>query len=207
MDQFAQMRTLLSSFLGPKQETIRTAFCNSLASEVEALENRDFQTFRNESVELLISIQSRGEERNCQPQQPQHKYRATSAFVPQTFQQPQQPSVHRESILTIPENQITASQCIQPIQQSQVATKGQLQQSRGQPTSFLVVDDHQVAPSRSFTFALTPMKQFNPQSVTSVTSKKSTKISGLSSFFGDLQFVMSYQQIDTLQPFLPPDPQ
>ena len=50
MDQFAQMKIMLSSFLGPSLETTRTAFCNYLASEVEALEDRDFQTFRNKDV-------------------------------------------------------------------------------------------------------------------------------------------------------------
>ena len=50
MYQFTQMKTMLSSLLGPKQETTITAFCNYLASEVEALEDRDFQTFRNNAV-------------------------------------------------------------------------------------------------------------------------------------------------------------
>ena len=63
MDQFAQMKTMLSSFLRPRKETTRTAFCNYLASEVEALEDRDFQTFRNEAVKLLSDIQSRAEEK------------------------------------------------------------------------------------------------------------------------------------------------
>ena len=40
MDQFTQMGTMLSSFLGPKQET-RAAFCSYLAPEVEALEEKD----------------------------------------------------------------------------------------------------------------------------------------------------------------------
>ena len=45
MDQFTQMRTMLSSFLGKKQDTTtRTAFCKYMASEVE---EKDFQTFRN----------------------------------------------------------------------------------------------------------------------------------------------------------------
>ena len=35
MDQFTQMRTILSSFLRQKQETKRTAFCNYLALKVE----------------------------------------------------------------------------------------------------------------------------------------------------------------------------
>ena len=33
MDQFAQMKNMLTSFIWPRQETIRTAFCNYLASE------------------------------------------------------------------------------------------------------------------------------------------------------------------------------
>ena len=41
MDQFAQLKTMLSLFLGPRQETIRTAFCNYLASQVDVLEDRD----------------------------------------------------------------------------------------------------------------------------------------------------------------------
>ena len=60
MDQFTQIRTMLSSFLGQKQETTtHTAFCNYLALEVEGLEEKDFQTFRNKTVKLLSNIQSR----------------------------------------------------------------------------------------------------------------------------------------------------
>ena len=59
MDQFTQMRTMLSSFLGKNQETTtRTAFYNYLALEVEGLEEKDFGTFRNEAVQLLSNIQS-----------------------------------------------------------------------------------------------------------------------------------------------------
>ena len=57
MDQFQQM---LSSFLGLRQEATITAFCNYLAFEAEALEDGDFQTFKNETVKLLSSIQSSG---------------------------------------------------------------------------------------------------------------------------------------------------
>ena len=122
MDQFAQMRTMLSSFLEPKQETTRTAICNYLASEMETLEDRDFQTFRNEAVKLLTSIQSRSEEKSHQPQQPQQQTlsrssSATSTFVPQTFQQ-QPAQAAREYILTIPETQMLASQVVQPAQKS-----------------------------------------------------------------------------------------
>ena len=61
--QFVEMRIMLSSFLGQKQKTTRTAFCNYLASEVEVLEDKGFQTFRNEAVKLLSSIQTRADER------------------------------------------------------------------------------------------------------------------------------------------------
>ena len=98
-----------------------------------------------------------------------------------------------------------ASQVIQPAQQSQMTSKEQQQQSRGKPTSFLVIDDQQEAGlSRPLTFTLTLAKYFNPPSVASATGAESqNNISGLSSFFENLQSVMSYQQIDTLQPFSP----
>ena len=91
MDQVTQMRSKLSSFLGQKQETARTAFYNYLASEVEGLEEKDFQIFRHEAVKLLSNIQSKAEERGRQPhhQTLSQSSIATSTFVPQTFQQPQ----------------------------------------------------------------------------------------------------------------------
>ena len=64
---------MLSSFLRPKQETTRTAFCNYLTLEVERSDNKDFQTFRNKTVKLPSSIQSRAEEGTHQPQQPQQQ--------------------------------------------------------------------------------------------------------------------------------------
>ena len=177
MDQFAQMKTMLSLFLGPRQETTGTAFCNYLVSELEALRGY-FQTFRNEAVKLISSIKSRADERSHQPQHPQQQTLsgsscATLTFVPQTFQQPQQPApAAREYILTIPKTQMPASQVIQPTQQSQVATKGQ-QQPRGQLVSFVVVYDQQAGPSRPFTFTLTPMEHLSPLSVASATDKES----------------------------------
>ena len=100
-----------------------------------------------------------------------------------------------------------SSQAMQPAQQSQVASKEQQQKSRGQPASFLVLDDQQTGPSsRPLTFTLIPTKNFNPPSVVSVTGEESQQnISGLSGFFRNLQSVMSYQLIDTLQPFSPVD--
>ena len=105
---------MLSPFLRQKQETTtHTGFCNYLASEVEGLEEKDFQTFRNEAVELLSNIESRAKEQGHQPQQPQQwtlsrSSSTTLTFMPQAFQQPQQPAA-REYILTIPETQMSAS--------------------------------------------------------------------------------------------------
>ena len=151
------------------------------------------------SLLLLINIQSKAEEHGHQLNQPQqqtlsHSSSAASTIVPHTFQQPQQPApAARECILTIPETGMPSSQVIQPTQQSQVASKIQQQQFRGQPTSFIVVDDQQQAgPSRPFMFTLTPTKHFNPPSVASATGEEGQhNISGLSSFFGNLQSVMS----------------
>ena len=166
------MKTMLSYFLGPRQETTRTAFCNYLVSKVEALEERYFQRFRYVAVKLLSGIQSRAEERTHQslpPLQPtlSRSSSTTSINVPQTFQQPQQvASAGREYIITISETQMPASQVIQPRRQ---------QQPRGQPTSFLLVDDQQARPSRPLTFTLSPTKHFKP-SVASATGKESSHI-------------------------------
>ena len=76
-----------------------------------------------------------------------------------------------------------------------MASKGQQQQYRGQPTSFLVVDDQQVGPSQLLTFALMPLKHFNPP-VASATGKESQhNISGLSTFFRNLQSVMTTNRL------------
>ena len=98
-----------------------------------------------------------------------------------------------------------SSQDIKPAQESQVASKEQQQQSRRQLTSFIVIEAQQQAgPSRPLMFTLTPMKHFNPPLVTSATGKESQhNLSGLSSFFGNIPSVLSYQQIDTPQLFLP----
>ena len=122
------------------------------------------------------------------------------------FNSHQQPAA-REYILTTPETQMPSIQVIQHTQQSQVASKGQQQQSGEQPISFIVVDDQQQAePSRQLTFSLTLTKHFNPPSVSSGTGEESQhNISGLSSFSRNLQSLVSYQQIDKPQPFLPVD--
>ena len=87
----------------------KTAFYNYLTSEVEGLEEKDFQTFRNKAVKLLSNIQKRAEECGRQFHQPQQQTLSrsssvTSTFVQQTFQQPRQAApAAREYIITIRE--------------------------------------------------------------------------------------------------------
>ena len=72
LDQFTQMRSMLSSSLRQKQETTtQRAFCNHLASNVEGLEEKNFLTFRDEAVKLLSNIQSKAKE-NQKPHQQTH---------------------------------------------------------------------------------------------------------------------------------------
>ena len=109
---------MLSTFLGSRQETTKTAFCNYLASEMDTFLDRDFKAFRSKAVKILSGMQSRTEERSRQPQQPQQKTlsrrsRSNSTFVPLTFQQPKKPAATaRGYIVAIPEIQISASQII-----------------------------------------------------------------------------------------------
>ena len=49
LDQFQQMRSMISSFLGARQDSTpnpRQLFCHYLFSKIEHLEERDFLTFR-----------------------------------------------------------------------------------------------------------------------------------------------------------------
>ena len=69
LDQFQQMRSMISTFLGACQDPTpspRQSFCNYLHSEIEHLEERDFLTFRNETVKLLSEVQYKAEERKRQ---------------------------------------------------------------------------------------------------------------------------------------------
>ena len=69
LDQFQQMRSMISSFLGTRQDSTpgpRQSFCNYLHSEIEHLEERDFSTFKNETVKLLGELQYMAEERKRQ---------------------------------------------------------------------------------------------------------------------------------------------
>ena len=84
----------------------------------------------------------------------------------------------------------------------------QRQQPQQQTLSRSRLPSFQAAPSSSLTFTLMLRKHFNPPSVASATYEESQhNISGLSSFFGNILSVLSCQQIDTPQLFLPADMQ
>ena len=101
LDQFQQIRSIISTFLGARQDTTpspRQSFCNYLHSEIEHLEERDFLTFRNETVKLLSEIQYKAGER---------KRQVTKSQEVTTYQLPEasQSTAEREYVLTIPETQ------------------------------------------------------------------------------------------------------
>ena len=101
LDQFQQMRSMISTFLGVHKDPTqspRQSFCNYLHFEIEHLEERDFLTFRNYAVKLLSEIQYKAEER---------KRQVTTSRQVTTFQLPEatQATAGREYILTIPETQ------------------------------------------------------------------------------------------------------
>ena len=65
LDQFQQLRSMISTFLGARQDPTpspRLSFCNYLHSEIKNLEERYFLTFGNEIVKLLSEIQYKAEE-------------------------------------------------------------------------------------------------------------------------------------------------
>ena len=125
LDQFQQMRLVISTFLGARQDPIpssRQLFCNYLN-----LEEQDFLTFRNETVKLLSEIQFKAEERYRQ---------VTTSQQVTTFQlsQPTQATAGHEYFLTIPDTQPVSILVVQP---TQIATTqpasviAKVQQCRG----------------------------------------------------------------------------
>ena len=192
---------MISTFLGAGQDPTpspRQSFCNYLYSEIEHLEERDFLTFRNETVKLLSEIQYKAEE---------HKRQVTTSQQVTTFQLPgaTQATAGREYILTIPKTQAVSIPVVQPTQiaTTQPATViAKVQQpsrpssASAQPTSYVVVDDQQPGTSRQMIF--------NPPSVAASQQEESQHNAfGLSSLFGAIPSVLQYQQINTPQPFSP----
>ena len=141
LDQFQQMRSMISTFLGAHQDPTpspRQSFCNCLHSEIEHLEEKDFLTF-------LSEIQYKAEER---------KRQVTKSQEVTTYQLPQasQSTAGGEYVLTIPETQPVSIPVVQPQQTTTgqpVTVIAKVQQPSGpssssaQPTSYVVVDDQQ----------------------------------------------------------------
>ena len=76
LDEFQQMRSMISSFLGASQDPTpgpRQSFCNYLHSKSEHLEERYLLTFRNETMKLLGEIQYKAEEHKRQVTTTQQK--------------------------------------------------------------------------------------------------------------------------------------
>ena len=202
LDQFQQMWSMISTFLGACQDPTpspRQLFCNYLHSEIEYQEEQDFLTFRNEAVKPLNGIQYKAEER---------KRQVTTTQQVTTFQlvEATQATAGYEYILTIQDSQPVSVPVVQPTQiaTTQPATViAKVQQPQGpasasaQPTSYLFVDDQQPGASRQLMFTLSPTKTVNPSSVASAQQEESQRnTSGLSSLFGGIPSVLQYQQID-----------
>ena len=148
---------MISTFLGACQDPTPSriqSFCNYLHSVIEHLEERDFLTFRNETVKVLIEIQYKVEER---------KRQVTKSQDVTTYQLPEasQATAGREYILTIPETQPVSIPVVQPTQTATgepVTVIAKVQQpsrpssASAQPTSYVVVDDQQPGTSRQMIF-------------------------------------------------------
>ena len=144
---------MLSTFLRACQDPTpspRQSFCNYLHSEIANLEERDFLTFRNETMKLLSKIQYKAEER---------KRQVTKSREVTTFQLPEasQATAGHEYILTIPETQPVSIPVVQPTQTATgepVTVIAKVQQpsrpssASAQPTSYIVMDDQQPGTSR-----------------------------------------------------------
>ena len=135
-----QMRTMLSSFLGQKQETTTTiAFCNYLALEVEGLEEKDSQTFSNEAVKFLSHIQSRAEERDNQPQQPTDTFMKLQCNFNICATDISTATAASTTCKGIHFNYPTNTDAFRPGHATHsVAMKGQQQLSRGQQLSLMI---------------------------------------------------------------------
>ena len=108
---------MISTFLGARQDhtpSSRQSFCNYCHSEIEHLEERDFLTFRNDTVKLLSEIQYKAEEhkRQITTSQEVTKYPLTEAS---------QSTAGREYALTI----LDIQQVSIPVLQPQQTTTGQ----------------------------------------------------------------------------------
>ena len=137
---------MISTFLGSRQDPTpspRQSFCNYLYSEIENLEERDFLTFRNETVKLFSEIQYRAKESKRQVTKSQE---ITTYQLPETSQA----TTGCEYVLPIPETHPVSVPVVQPTQTAtgeNVTVIAKVQQparpssESAQPTSYVVVDD------------------------------------------------------------------
>ena len=189
----------MRSFLGARQDPTpspRQLFCNYLHSEIEHLEERDFLTFRNDTVKLLSEIQYKAKGR---------KRQVTTSQEVTTYQHPEAsqstswtgirthiPETQPVSILVVQPQQTTTGQPVTVI--AKVQQPSEHSSSSAQSTSYVVVDDQQPGTSRQMIF--------NPASVEPSQQEESQhNTSGLSSHFAAIPSVLTYQQMDTPVPF------
>ena len=149
-------------------------------------------------MKLLSEIQYKAKER---------KRQVTKSQEVTTYQLPEasKSTAGWEYVLTIPETQPVSIPVVQPQQTTTgqpVTVNSKVQQPSGppsssaQPTSYVVVDDQQPGTSRQMIF--------NPPSVAPSQQEESQhNTSGLSSLFAAIPSVLTYQQMDTPQPFSP----
>ena len=181
------MRSLLSTFLGARQDPTpspREPFCNYLHSEIEHLEERDFLTFRNETVKLLSEIQYKAEERKRQVTTSQQ---VTAYILTILDSQPVSIPVVQPTQIATTQPATVIAKVQQPSRPSSVSA---------QPTSYVAMDDQHPGTSRQMIF--------NPPSVAASQQEETQHNTlELSSLFGAIPSVLQFQQIDTPQPFSP----
>ena len=159
----------------------RQLFCNYLHSEIEHLDERDFLTFRNETVKLLSEIQYKAEER---------KRQVTKSHEVTTYQLPEasQARAGCEYILTILKNQPVSFPVVEPTQRTTgepVTVIAKVQQpprpssASAQSTSYVVVEDQQPGTSRQMIF--------NPPSVAASQQEETQHLWIIQSLWSDSQ--------------------
>ena len=181
---FQQMRLMISIFLGSCQDSTPSptlSFCNYLHSEIEHMEEKEFSTFRTETVKLLSEIQYKNKE---------HKRQVTTSQEVTTYQLPEAShttagwntySPYRKlSIPVVQPQQTTTRQPLTVI--AKVQQPSRPSSASAQPTSYEVVDDQQPGNSRHMIF--------NPPLVALSQQEESQhNNSGLSSLFGAIPSV------------------
>ena len=194
LDQFQQMRSMISTFLGAHQHPTpspRQLLCNYLHSEIEHLEERDILTFRNDTVKLLHEIQYKAKERKRQVTTSQQ---VTTYQFPEASQQDMNTYSPYRKLKQSPFQLCSLGEPVTVI--AKVQQPPRPSSASAQPISYVVVDDHQPGTSRQMIF-----KTISVAASQQEESQHNT--SGLSSLFAAIASVLQYQQMDTPQAFSP----